>query len=311
MTKIKILCLSLWYPLTMSRYFEKAFRHREDVDLRTTGPYTGAWIPWSNSQNPDGMTVPAKYAIAPDLPLPFSPNIGEVNYEVVKSQLGEWIPDIVLCIDAGIRWKYKPSDGLVVHVATDPHVLNYDHPRSYSDKFFNMQKVYSKDKDIYLPYAYSKYDVYPDDSVSKDVDAVLIGLQYTHVPRLEWINKLRERGVSVIAENGPIFDEARQLYNRGKIGLNWSSMDDLNCRAFEIPAFGLYPVMNYVPDLGNFKFQSYVDTFRTLDEAIEKVIWAKDNPIGAYAVASHAYQAVKDETFDARVEQLLKECGFI
>lgn len=312
--KIKILCLSLWYPLTMSRYFEKALQHRDDVDLKTCGVYTGQWIPWLG-----GMNLPQKYAIAPDIPLPFAPSVGSINYEIVKAQLGDWIPNIVLTIDAGIHWKYKPTDGLVVHVATDPHALNYDYQRTISDKFFNMQKVYSKNGDIYLPYAYSKYDFYPEQMTDetgieqpKDVDAVLIGMPYEQ--RVQWVNELRKRGVSVIFENGPVFDEARALYNRGRIGLNWSSLLDLNCRVFELMAMKLCPVINRVPDLGEF-FQKEYDYIEfdgnNLNSAVEAVMTAKEHPDWAEAVAQHAYKAVQPHTYDARVEQILKECGLL
>lgn len=311
MDKIKILCLSLWYPLTMSRYFEKALRHRDDVDLKTTGVYTGAWIPWLG-----GMELPNKYAKSPDIPLPFAPNVGEVNYEIVKAQLGDWNPDIVMTIDAGIHWKYKPTDGLVVHVATDPHALDYDYQRTISDKFFNMQAVYSKAGDIYLPYAYSKYDFYPEQMTDetgieqpKDVDTVLIGMPYEQ--RVQWVNELRKRGVSVIFENGPVFDEARTLYNRGRIGLNWSSLDDLNCRAFEIPALKLFPVLNYVTDMEKFDIWREISSFRDLNVAIERVMWAIENPDDAKLDAEMAYERVLPHTYDARVEQILRDCGFV
>jgi hypothetical protein len=313
MDKIKILCLSLWFPLTMSRYFEKALLHRDDVDLKTCGIFTGQWIPWMG-----GMNLPYKYAIPPDISLPFSPSVGEVNYDMVKAQLGDWNPDIVLNIDAGLHWKYKPSDGLVVHVATDPHALNYDYQRTISDKFFNMQAVYSQKGDIYLPYAYSKYDFYPETEVDLDgvvyhypeTDAVLIGMPYEQ--RVQWVNELRKRGVSVIFENGPVFDEARALYNRGRIGLNWSSLDDLNCRAFELPAMKLCPIMNHVTDMDIF-FGNGVHylSFTNLNEAIEQVVWAKENPEGAKDFAERAYQNVLPHTYDERVTQILKDCGFV
>jgi hypothetical protein len=45
-----------------------------------------------------------KYAIPPTIPLPLPFNVGEVNYELVRAQLPEnWLPDIVLTIDAGIH----------------------------------------------------------------------------------------------------------------------------------------------------------------------------------------------------------------
>jgi glycosyl transferase family 1 len=329
--KIKILLTYLIYPLAMATYFKKALQHRDDVDLKVAGTYTGSWIPWNG-----GMNLPNKYAIPPDIPLPFSPSVNEYNYEIIKAQLGDWVPDLIIQIDAGFHFKYKPSDGMVVTVGTDPHVLNdfYDVPRKYSDKFFNMQKVYSKAGDIYLPYAYSKYDVYPEEklvdkvlwgerdtdgnvsryieNLYKDTDACLIGLQYTHVPRLQWIEELRKRGVSILAENGPVFDEARNMYNRARIGLNWSSMDDLNCRWFELPAFKICSVSNYVPDAHLFMEpdKDYLE-FTTLPEAIEKVMWAKEHPQEAQEIAQSGYNKILLHTFDQRVDQLLKECGFV
>lgn len=279
-------------------------QHNPDIDLKTTGPYTGSWIPWMG-----GMNLLEKYAKSPDIPLPLPPNVGCVSYDLVKAQLGEWKPDIVLSIDAGITWTAKPSDGFSATIATDPHALNYDHQRRISDKFFNMQLFYSEPGDIYLPYAYSKYDHYPEDIANPDdaVDAVLIGMPYPQ--RIQWVDELRKHGVSVVFENGPVYDEARAAYNRGKIGLNWSSLNDLNARVFEIPAMNLYPVMNRVPDMGRFEFLSYVDTFSSIAEAVERVVWAKGNPDKARIVADHAHRTVQGETYDARVEQFLKECG--
>ena len=61
MTKIKVLLTYLVYPLAMATYFKKALEHREDVDLKVAGIYTGSWIPWNN-----GMNLPEKYAIPLD-----------------------------------------------------------------------------------------------------------------------------------------------------------------------------------------------------------------------------------------------------
>ena len=319
-SKIKVLLLYIVYPLAMGSYFKKALEHREDVDLKVAGQYTANWMPWLGT----GMNVPMKYALPPHIPLEVSPNAREVNYEMVKARLGDWIPDIIINVDANLHWKYKPTDGYVVTIGTDPHVLNdfYDVPRGYSDKFFNMQLCYSKPNDIYLPYAYSAYDHYPMDNtyryknymsdptiVEKDTDAVLIGMPYQK--RVEWINELRNRGISVIFENGPIFDEARTLYNRGRIGLNWSDQNDLNARAFELPAMKLAPVMNLVPDIGRFFEQGvHYAGFTNLSEAVERVVWIKEHPVECSTMAEEAYKNVQGQTYDARIEQIFKECGF-
>jgi hypothetical protein len=302
--KIKVLLLYLAFPLAMGTYFRRALERRTDIDLKVTGVYTGAWIPWLG-----GMEVPKKYAIPIDLPLPFAPNIGEVNYELVKAQLGDWKPDLIINVDAGIHWKYKPVDGTVVTVGTDPHVLNYDTPRSYSDRFFNMQRCYSKDRDIYLPYAYDPTVHYKMPEVNKDADAVLGGMPYQN--RVEWVNALRAKGVSVLFENGPIFDEYREMNNHAMIGLNWSSMNDLNARAFELPAMGLAPVMNTVPDMHEFMGADYhYFEFRNLSEAVEKVLWLKEHPIECADLAQRAYENILPHTYDDRIQQIFTESGF-
>ena len=315
-SKIKVLLLYIVYPMALATYFKKALEHREDVDLKVCGPYTSNWMPWLS-----GVEVPAKYAISPHIPLPFPPNVGEVNYEMVQAQLGDWKPDIVINVDAGIHWKNKPNTGMVVTVGTDPHVLNewYDAPRKYSDKFFNMQLCYSKSGDVYLPYAYSQYDHYPTIELPdatlggipayKDTDAVLIGMPYSQ--REEWKRELENKGISVILENGPVFDEARTLYNRGHIGLNWSSMDDLNARAFEIPAMRLAPVMNLVPDIGRFFEQGiHYRGFTSLHDAVKEVVWLKEHPVECKTMADEAYKNIQGQTYDSRIEQIFRECGF-
>ena len=204
---LKVLLLYIAYPLAMGTYFRRALERRTDVDLKVTGVYTGSWIPWMG-----GMELPQKYAKPIDIPLPFPPSIGEVNYDLVKAQLGNWKPDIIINVDAGLHWKYKPSEGYVVTVATDPHVLDYSTPRSYSDKFFNMQKCYSKSGDVYLPYAYDPTVHYRTLETRKDTDAVLGGMPYEN--RVQWVNELRKRGVSVLFENRSVFDEYREMNNR-------------------------------------------------------------------------------------------------
>ena len=194
MRKLRVLLTYIVYPLAMGTYFKKALEHNDRVDLRVAGTYTGSWIPWNY-----GMNLPEKYAIPPDFPLPLSLNTKEYPYEMLKVMMRDWVPDIVIQVDAGFHAKHKPTDGMVVTVGTDPHVLNdqYDVPRKYSDRFFCMQDVYKKQGDIYLPYAYSQYDCYPLEHSVKDLDAAIIGLQYTHVPRVQLVEELRKRGLNI------------------------------------------------------------------------------------------------------------------
>lgn len=306
-TKIRVLFLSIFYPLFMGKYFLHALQRREDIDLISCGPYTYGQIPWKG-----GMDLGMKYAEAPNIILTGIFD-GEVDYNLVKSRLPiGWVPDLIITADAGIHWKSKPTDGLVAHIATDPHVLNYDLPRSYSDKFFNMQKVYMKDGDTYLPYACDVSVFFPKSDVVKDVDAVLIGMPYAE--RVTWVDELRKRGLNIIFENGPIFEEANNLYNRGRIGLNWSSMDDLNCRTFELMGIGLCPVINRVTDLKEmFVEDEHYLGFSSLQEGIDKVMWAREHPNDVLRISNNAYNAIVDRnhTYDHRVGQILINCGFV
>lgn len=302
--KIKVLFLSIYYPFFLGKYFERALRRNPNIELKTAGTFTGSWIPWMG-----GMNLPEKYATPPDIPLPFPPNVGRVSYDFVRAQLNGWIPDLIITSDAGINWTDKPNQGFVATIGTDPHVLDYSHARSVSDKFFNMQKCYSEREDIYLPYAYDPETHQRNLLAIKDTDAVLIGMPYPQ--RVQWVDELRKHGASVIFENSPIFDEYRELANRARIGLNWSSMNDLNARFFETPAFGLAMVTNRVPDANLFLHEGidYLG-FNTLPQAVEQVMYLKNHPNVAEEMAHDAYQKIKSENYDARIQQVLEECGF-
>lgn len=263
------------------------------------------------------MYLPEKYAKSPDIPM-FRPDMNRVNYEAVKPYLGDWVPDIVMAIDAGVNWVSKPQDGISVMIATDPHVgelLGYPASRKIHDIFFNMQKCYSEPKDIYLPYAYDPTVHYPELSYAdtfgrtKEADCVLIGMPYEQ--RIQWITELRKHGVSVITENGPVFDEYRDFANRARIGLNWSSLNDLNARFFETPAFGLAMVTNRVPDASIFleENEDYLG-FSTLEEAVEKVLYLKNNPEKLEQIANNGYKSIQPHTYDHRISHILEECGF-
>ena len=106
MNKIRVLLLAIHYPFAIKNYFEVALRKRPDIDLKTCGPYTGNFIPWQN-----GITLPMKYAVSPDVPLPQSLIGQTIDYNMVKAQLGDWKPDLILNVDAGCYWSAKPSDG--------------------------------------------------------------------------------------------------------------------------------------------------------------------------------------------------------
>jgi hypothetical protein len=290
----------------MAGYLREALEHRDDVELWTTGPFFGNWLPWGDYGV--GMRLDQKYVRPVDFALP----TGATNppWSVIKSQL-PWRPDLVLTVDAGFHFDDKP-DCLTATVATDPHCLSYNKPRSYSDKFFNMQLEYSQPGDIWLPYACQPRIHYPDPTVIEDSDACLIGLHYSH--RDAWVKMLRDKKLKVIYELGPIFDEYRQLNCRARIGLNWSSQKDVCARVLEIMGMKRVPVINRVPDLLKMGLQENVHYygFDGIRDACEKVDYVLAHPEEAQTVAENAYNlVVKEHTWDKRVAQILTDCGLI
>jgi hypothetical protein len=300
--KRKLLFLNMFYPFTIGHYFLKALEAREDLEVKTVGAYTGTWIPWAG-----GMNLLPKYSKHPDIMFDKSMVNKEIPWDYVKAQLGDWQPDIVMNTDAMCHWDKKPDVGKVVTIGTDPHVLNdwYQKPRQYSDYFFNMQKFYEKSGDIYLPYAYSTYDHYPVETTSKAYDVALIGMLYPN--RIQLRDALNAAGYQTMFANGAVFDEARALYAQSRIGISWSSLQDLIARVFEIMAMGLVPIINRVPDLPlHFKEGEHYLGFDTVSEAMEKVKLVKENAEIGDTIIANARKAVAPHSYDNRVKFILE-----
>lgn len=313
MDKIKILFAYKAYPFAIASYFRKALERRLDVELYTVGEFFGQNIPWGS-----GMTIPMKYKNEVDLPIPAGMN--DIPWSFVKNRL-PWKPDLVLNVDAGFHFSTKPDVPYYV-VATDPHVLGdwYRMVRPIADKFFNMQPAYMQDGDVLLPYAFDPTVHYPEEVSFVDglgatvygvpqYDCSIIGLHYPQ--RDEWVRRLKLHGISVNYRIGDIYDEYRQENNKAWIGLNWSSLEDVTARVFEIMAMKLVPVLNRLSGLDALGFvegQHYLG-FSTMEEAVEKVLWAKNNSEFAKQIALQAYQFVNwnKMTYDTRIQQILDE----
>lgn len=301
MSKPLVVLSGIFYPMAILRYFEAAFKRRKDIELVTMGVYTGRSIPWAG-----GMKLSARYAKSPDVVLPDACRRG-VPIQMALAKL-ERKPDLWVQVDAGMWLTGKTPKMVNVVVGTDPHVLHYTAQRKTADKFFCMQKHYAQSGDIYLPYAYDPVWHRPE-TQPKRFDAALLGLAYG--TRCRWVSRLRAVGLKVKFELGPIFEEARTLYNQSRVGLNWSSREDLVARVFEVTALGLPLVTNIVPDLKAF-FQPEVDllTFSTVEQATKQVRRLLSDRDMAKKIAASGHRAVMPHTYDARVEQILKETIF-
>jgi hypothetical protein len=75
---------------------------------------------------------------------------------------------------------------------------------------------------------------------------------------------------------------------------------------------GRTPVLNRVPDLEKLGLieNTHYYGFSSMDEAIQKVEIALKNTEEAHQIAKNAHDKVwKYDTWDLRVESILKECG--
>lgn len=291
----KIVLSGIFYPMAILRYFEAALKRRDDVELFTIGPYTGVNIPWNG-----GMDLSPKYAKSPDIALHQN---AKVNIKFFEDQV-PFEPDAWIQIDAGFHMTDKPRNGKNIIVGTDPHCLNYDYQRRMADTFYCMQTPYAKPGDVYLPYAYDPVWHAPEDQ-PQNYDVVLCGLHYDNRNKL--VEALRRLNVNVYYDLGPVFDEARALYNQAPIGFNWSSLQDLTARVFELTAMKRLTVVNSVPDLATF-FEADKDliVFDSLTDAVDKIIYYLAHPDEGEAIAAQGYETVKPHSWDARIETILE-----
>lgn len=293
---MKVVLSYIHYPMAMGKWFERALRRREDVELFTVGPYTSAWIPWQG-----GMHLPVKYAIPPKLPLGANGNLPTVPITWVEQQL-PWQPDLWLQVDAGWYLRGRPNRGKNVFIGTDPHCLNYDAQRELADTFYCMQTPYMKTGDEYLPYAYDPTIHYPEEQ-PQNYDVCLIGLLYQEREML--INELKRKGLRVHYLIGPVFDEYREIYCQAPIAINWSSQQDLCARVFEGLAMRRLVVANRVPDQERLFDANQLAPFDTLDEAVSWVMFYMENPRARKETTALGYEAVRPHTWDARIETIL------
>jgi len=298
MKKIKCVVSGIHFPLSMMSYFLRALERRDDVELVTTGPFTGDYIPWDN-----GLQIPLKYVKAPTIPLPQeATKIVGAPPTFIENRL-PWKPDLWLQIDAG-WWVERPNAEVVAHIATDPHVLNYDQQRNQCDFFFNMQREYMKDGDIHLPYAFDP-TLHKPLGVEKEYDGCLIGLQYNN--RTLLVNAIREAGYTVEYSIGKVYEEFNEAYNKSRVALNWSSLLDLNARTFEAMGMGLPLITNYIPALDEFfeEGEHYLE-FNSIAEAVENFKGLIEEPDFADYIAQNAYELVMEKhTWDHRIQQIL------
>jgi len=297
--KINCVISTQFYPVAIGKYFMFALQRRDDINLFSVGPWTSTYIPWKN-----GIYLPEKYSKPPDMPLGkgFCGNTA-VNPVIIENRL-PFKPDLWINVDAGFAFS-KPNCPYAI-VATDPHVLAYDYQRTQADKFYNMQKCYSKPGDLYLPYCADPIWHAPLE-MEKEYDVCLIGLQYPN--RTALVNRLRARGLKVFYDIGIVYDEYQEMYVKSKVAISWSSLDDLIARVFEGMLMKVPVVCNRVTDLPlHFDEGVHYLGFDMIDEAERQVMQALNYYDASMRMAEQAHDLVKENhLYDHRIETILED----
>lgn len=307
--KIRIAFASIHYPVAMSRYFWEALLRRDDVEVWSFGPFTGNWIPWSDPiTGVPEMRLPDSYVRRPDFPMPFSPP-PTLNYNMAQVAV-PWEPDLWLECNAALTVIGRPIGGKYAVVGTDPHVCHYDKERRDADHFFNMQPSYMKPGDILLPYAYDPVWARPTEVpwAERTQDTAIVGLHYQH--RTALIDRLTRLHISSVYTIGPSYQDYEAIYHQTRVGLNWSSLQDMNAKMFELLAFRIPLVANRIPALAlYFREEEHYLGFDTVDEAVACVERLLADPVRAQEMAVRGRAAVEPHTYDARVQTILEATG--
>lgn len=300
-SKIKVGFSYIAYPVAMPRYMLEALLRRDDVEVWCTGPYTGRRIPWLG-----GMFLPERYTREPDYALPMSMP-PRINYDEINARI-PWEPDIWIEGNAGLVTMGRPRTKCYVVIGTDPHVLDYSEARTKADIFYSMQRPYMKPTDNWLPYGFDPiYHRRTEKSwEEREYDISLVGLPYPD--RKTFMHQIRSHGYSAYLENGPSYEDAWEIYNNSKLGLNLSSRQDTCARVFELLGLGLPAVLNRVPDLIDMftDGEDFVG-FNTPQEGVREAIKLLRDPPRAQEIAENGWKAVQSHTWDARMEQVLIE----
>lgn len=290
-------------------YLTRAFRNRVDCKVVTVGPYPGLWMPWTKN-GAVGVQMPDSYDQMPDIPLQYNGGIQSAPISFIENKL-DFKVDLWLDVNAGFYLEGRPQNGIRARFLTDPHTglrEIYNQTTMYYDYTFNPQLQYSYNGEIYLPYAADKiwHKRIPD--LERLYDVSLIGNIYHH--RVQLMDILS--GIyRTFFDLGPAQEDARKIYSQSFIGINWSSMDDLTARVFELMSLGNVPLLNRVPHLDElFEENTHYLGFSSESEAISKIRDIMNNQSEGLKIAKNAEEIIikNKHTWDDRVQTILETC---
>lgn len=311
---INVVVAGTHYAVTAGlMYITRAFRNRGDCNVITVGPYPGLWMPWTTKHGVAGMSMPESYDQQPNIPLQYDGGLQSAPISFIENKLPDgFIPDLWLDVNAGFHLEGKPKNGIRARFLTDPHTgLRgvYNGTAHFYDYTFNPQANYANAGEIYLPYGADStwHKRIPD--LERLYDVALIGNIYAQ--RVQLMNNIN--GIyRTFFELGPAQEDARRIYSQSTIGINWSSLQDLTARVFELMSLGCVPLINRVPGLvGLFEENTHYLGFDSEGEAISKIKDILDNPAETEKIAKNAENVIitNRHTWDDRVTTILEVCG--
>lgn len=302
------------YPLSVAKFFKSAFK-RVGHEVFSVGPYHER-IPWA-PQN-----TYAEYQDVPDLLMP-SGVVGNFEYVLNHPLVEDFAPEVCYQFDAAYSLRYRNWETppmKTVHIATDPHCIDYVNQFKQAHYPVIMQKHYGLkyiEEDFspqWLPYAFDPLIHYWNPKARKEWDVTLIsGLMYENRKRA--LAAFTNAGLKVKHVVGALYTEGTELYNKGRIAFNWSSERDLPMRFWEGLAYRNVVLTNRVPDLA--EFPEFIEgvhylAFSTVEEAVEKALWVVKHEEEAEKMATLGYARVwiGRHTYNQRVQRLLRIAGY-
>lgn len=288
----RILLSYIGYPVGAGKFLKKALRSMGH-EVTHIGPDAKGYLPWQP------QTDFSAYADAPDIALPYP--YPQKVYET-KDSFAEY--DLILQCDAGFYLKgdFKPINAVW---EIDNHVVPYSNYVEFDIIFGAHSWGYDSDKKNFhwVPCAYSPSDHYEMPNSEKPYDLVFLGCIYNH--RFTILQSLKPYG-NIAAGMGVLGEEYNRVYNLSRIGFCQSLCGDLPMRVFENSAQGCMIFCDRQRDLDKLGLKEgihYVG-FSTPEEAVEKFKSLLAEPEWVKAIAKAGKVALKDETYQRRVETM-------
>lgn len=204
--------------------------------------------------------------------------------------------------------------GVKVYWASDTH-LGYNY-RMATAKLFDIAFVAQKKavadfaKDgvsaTWLPHAFEPLAYPKTDFASKKYDLAFVG-HINSENRMEALDRMfREFPNFFFGKR--LFNEAAEVYNRSKIVFNIAMKEDLNMRCFEVMGSGSFLLTDHLADIDElFTVGKHLETWTTLDEAVEKAKFYIKTPEAREKIVEAGYEEVmKKHTIGHRVQKMFE-----